>query len=71
MEGEAPSEPRKPYGSDGALPSTEGAFDMDAHDPFQEREIEAVLLETKRDLAAGQYVSESVSNHIRRILGEI
>lgn len=48
-----------------------GAFDMDAHDPFQERELEATLLETKRELAAGKYVSESVADHIRRIIGEI
>ncbi len=44
---------------------------MDAHDPFQEQELEAAFLETKRDLAAGQYVSESVANHIRRITDEI
>jgi len=44
---------------------------MDAHDPFQEQELEVALLETKRELAAGQYVSESVADHIRRILDEI
>ena len=46
-------------------------MDMDSYNHFRECELEAALIETKRDLAAGQYVSESVTDHIRRITDEI
>ena len=44
---------------------------MESDDHHQEYKLEAALLETKRDLAAGRYVSESVGHHIRRITDEI
>ncbi len=46
-------------------------MDMDAYTHFRECELEAALLETKRDLTAGRYVSESVADHIRRITDEL
>ena len=44
---------------------------MESQDHHQEYELEAALLETKRDMAEGRYVSESVEKHIRRITDEI
>ncbi len=46
-------------------------MDMDAYNHFRECELEAALLETKRDLAEGKHVSESVADHIRRITDEL
>lgn len=46
-------------------------MDMDSYTHFRECELEAALLETKRDLDAGHHVSESVADHIRRITNEI
>ena len=46
-------------------------MDMDAYTHFRECELEAALLETKRDMAEGNAVSESVTDHIRRITDEI
>lgn len=42
-------------------------MDMEAYNHFRECELEAALVETQRDLAAGNHVSESVTDHIRRI----
>ena len=46
-------------------------MDMDSYSHFRECELETALLETKRDLAGGHHVSESVADHIRRITDEI
>ncbi len=46
-------------------------LNMDSYNHFRECELEAALLETKRDLAEGQYVFESVVDHIRRITDEV
>ena len=46
-------------------------MDMDSYNHFRECELEAALLETKRDLAEGQYVLETVSDHIRRITDDL
>ena len=46
-------------------------MDMDSYAHFRECELEAALLETKRELATGKFVSESVTDHIRRITDEL
>ena len=46
-------------------------MDMDSYHHFRECELEAALAETHRELAEGTLVSESVSDHIRRITDEI
>lgn len=46
-------------------------MDMDSYNHFRECELEAALLETKRDMDAGKYISESVTDHIRRITDEV
>jgi PHD/YefM family antitoxin component YafN of YafNO toxin-antitoxin module len=46
-------------------------IDMNAYNRFREYELEAALTETKRDLAEGNFVEESVNDHIKRIQDEI
>jgi PHD/YefM family antitoxin component YafN of YafNO toxin-antitoxin module len=42
-------------------------MDMDAYNHLRECELDAALMESKRDLETGKFVSESVADHIRRI----
>ena len=46
-------------------------MEMDAYNHFRECELEAALLETKRDLAEGRHVSENAADHIRRFTDEL
>lgn len=46
-------------------------MDMDAYNHLRECELEAALMESKRDLEAGKFVSESVTDHIRRITDDL
>ncbi len=46
-------------------------IDMDTYNRFREFELEAALTETKRDIAEGRGIEESVEDHIRRIQNEI
>ena len=45
-------------------------IDMNTYNRFREYELEAALTETKRDLAEGNFVEESVEDHIKRIQNE-
>lgn len=45
-------------------------IDMNAYNRFREYELEVALAETKRDLAEGRFVEESVQDHIKRIQDE-
>lgn len=40
---------------------------IEQYNHFRECELEAALAETRRDLAAGKTIQESVDEHIRRI----
>ena len=42
-------------------------MDMESYQHLRECELEAALMESRRDLEAGKFVSESVADHIRRI----
>lgn len=46
-------------------------IDMNAYNRFREYELEVALAETKRDIAEGNFVEESVEDHIRRIQDEV
>jgi len=46
-------------------------IDMNAYNRFREYELEAALAETKKDLAEGNFVEESVEDHCKRIRDEI
>lgn len=46
-------------------------IDMNAYNRFREYELEAALAETKKDLAEGNFVEESVNDHIKRIQDEV
>ncbi|MCP5106526.1 MAG: type II toxin-antitoxin system Phd/YefM family antitoxin [bacterium] len=46
-------------------------IDMDAYNRFREYELEAALAETRKDLAEGNVVEESVEDHIKRIRNEL
>ena len=46
-------------------------LDMNTYNRYREYELEAALIETKRDLAAGDFVEESVDDHIERIRDEL
>jgi PHD/YefM family antitoxin component YafN of YafNO toxin-antitoxin module len=46
-------------------------LDMDSYNRFREYELEAALTETKRDLAEGNFVQESVDDHMTRIRHEV
>ena len=41
---------------------------MEKYDYLRECELEAALLETKRDLAEGRVIEESVEEHLARIM---
>lgn len=40
---------------------------IEKYNYLRECELEAALLETKRDIKAGKYVKESVEKHVRRV----
>ncbi|VGO20922.1 type II toxin-antitoxin system Phd/YefM family antitoxin [Pontiella sulfatireligans] len=46
-------------------------MDMAAYNHLRECELEAALMESRRDLEAGKFVSESVADHIRRIADDL
>ena len=46
-------------------------LDMKIYNRFREYELEAELAETKRDLAEGNVIEESVEDHIKRIQNEL
>lgn len=46
-------------------------LDMKIYNRFREYELEAALAETKRDLAEGNVIEESVEDHIKRIQNEL
>jgi PHD/YefM family antitoxin component YafN of YafNO toxin-antitoxin module len=43
-------------------------IDMDTYNRFREFELEAALAETKRDIAEGRGIEESVEDHLRRTI---
>ena len=45
-------------------------IDMNTYNRFREYELEAALAETKKDLAQGNFVEESVEDHLKRIQNE-
>lgn len=45
-------------------------LDMNTYNRFREYELEAALAETKKELAEGNFVEESVEDHIKRIKNE-
>ena len=60
---------------DGAIVTIRGrskyvVIDMNTYNRFREYELEVALAETKRDLAEGNFVEESVEDHIKRIKSE-
>ena len=46
-------------------------LNMDSYNRFREYELEAALLEAKKDLAEGNFSVESVEDHMRRIRHEV
>ena len=46
-------------------------MDMQAYNHLRECELEAALMESRRDLESGKFVSESVADHIRRITDDL
>ena len=46
-------------------------LEMSTYNQFREYELEAALAETKRDLAQGNFIEESVQDHIKRIRNEV
>lgn len=46
-------------------------IDINAYNKYREYELEAALAETRRDLAEGRFVEESVERHIKRIQNEL
>ncbi|MDF7801500.1 type II toxin-antitoxin system Phd/YefM family antitoxin [Pontiellaceae bacterium B1224] len=46
-------------------------MDMEAYNHLRECELDAALMESKRDLETGKFVSESVADHIRRITDDL
>jgi len=46
-------------------------MDMNAYNRFREYELEAALIETRKDLAAGRFVAERVEDHIQRITDDV
>ena len=45
-------------------------LDMNTYNRFREYELDAALAETKRDLAEGNFVEDSVEDHLKRIQNE-
>ncbi|MFC2155349.1 prevent-host-death protein [Acidobacteriota bacterium] len=61
---------------DGAIITVRGkskyvVIDMNAYNRFREYELEAALAETKRDIKEGNFIEESVEEHIKRIRGNV
>ena len=46
-------------------------LDVNAYNKFREFELEAALAETHRDLAEGNFVNESVQEHMKRLQNEL
>lgn len=46
-------------------------MDMEAYNHLRECELDAALMESKRDLETGKFVSESAADHIRRITDDL
>ncbi len=46
-------------------------IDMNEYSRYREYELEAALAETRRDLAEGNFIEESVEDHIKRIRDEV
>jgi len=46
-------------------------MDMNTYNRFREYELEAALIETRKDLAEGHFLEESVEDHIHRITNEV
>jgi len=46
-------------------------IDMNEYSRYREYELEAALAETRRDLAEGNFIEESVEDHMKRIQDEI
>jgi len=46
-------------------------MDMQMYNRLRECELEAALMETRRDLENGAFYQESVSEHIKRITNEL
>ena len=46
-------------------------MDMEAYNHLRECELDAALMESKRDMESGKFVSESVADHIRRITDDL
>jgi prevent-host-death family protein len=42
-------------------------IDMETYNRFREYELEAALADARRDLENGDYIKESVQDHIKRI----
>jgi PHD/YefM family antitoxin component YafN of YafNO toxin-antitoxin module len=45
-------------------------IDMNTYNRFREYELDAALAETKRDLSEGNFVEDSVEDHLKRIQNE-
>ena len=45
-------------------------INMKTYNKFREYELEAALADTQRDLKKGDYIEESVQDHIKRITQE-
>ena len=61
---------------DGAIITVRGkskyvVIDMNAYNRFREYELEAALAETKKDIKEGNFIEESVEEHIKRIRGNV
>jgi hypothetical protein len=46
-------------------------MDMQMYNRLRECELEAALMETRRDLEKGEFYEESVAEHIKRITNEL
>ena len=46
-------------------------MDMQMYNRLRECELEAALMETRRDLEKGEFYKESVTEHIKRITNEL
>lgn len=44
---------------------------INTYNRFREYELEAALIETRKDLAEGHFLEESVKDHIHRITNEV
>jgi PHD/YefM family antitoxin component YafN of YafNO toxin-antitoxin module len=44
-------------------------MDMEKYNYLRECELEAALIESKKDIMNGRYIEESVQDHIKRLIG--